>query len=134
MGAMTNILVIMFCINIALSIGGFSGQLGNTDVLSKFLVIGNDTVTGKTTVTPTTTLNGSIPTTLESGTIGNNGFSFIDALKMLFGTILFLFAIIFFPIYWAVALGFPSWLIMLFIPYQIIYLVSLWFFVRGTPP
>lgn len=134
MGTLINALAIMVCINIALAFGGLTGTLGDTDILSKFVTIDNSSITGNTHVTPTSEFNGTIPTTLESGTIGNNGFSFIDSLKMLFGTILFLIACTFFPLYWAWALGFPAWLMMLFVPYNIIYLASLWFFIRGTPP
>ena len=128
MSLLTRSLLFVICVNVMVTIAGLS--LGGDDVVSKYINVG----ASNESITITSGLNDSIPTTLESGSLGTGsaGFSFIDGLKMIFSFMVLILIAIFAPVYWGALLGFPSWLqLLLFIP-TFLSILGTMYVIRGS--
>ena len=138
MSGVMKMVIITLCMNIMIAMfGSMSGVgLGNTDVLSSFVSYDNsklyDTGYG---LNPSAGYNSSLPTTLTSGTMGTGtaGFSFIDALKMVFDFLKLMLVTMFMPMYWGFALGMPMYMQLLLFILQVTTIISVVLAIRGLP-
>jgi hypothetical protein len=128
MGLLTKIFTFLLCLNIGLTLIGLS--VGGDNAISKFFNLGSDdmTVTGLKS-----DFNSTLPLNIETGTSsGTATFGFLDAIKMIFAFIVFLFGFGLTPLYWFAIFGFPAWLTFLIgVPMALLYYLGLIIFLRG---
>ena len=127
MGLLTKSVIVMLCINIALTIGG--GSLGGDDIISRLVNVGTN---GK--VSLTNDLNDTLPASIEGGTVstGSAIAGFIDGLKLVGGVILLILSIAVAPFYWPYILGFPIYLTLMFVPFGMCFILGCIYVIRGS--
>lgn len=128
MGLLTKTIIVMLCINIALTIGGIS--LGGDDIISRLVNI--NPIDNKVTLTDN--LNETLPDSMEPGSVttGTSILGFIDGLKMVGGVILLILSVAVAPFYWPFVLGFPIWLTLLFVPFGMTFILGVIYVIRGS--
>jgi hypothetical protein len=138
MSGVLKMVIITLCMNIMIAMfASMSGVgLGDRDVLQGFLDYDSSKIyeTGYG-ITPTGEYNASIPTTLTTGSMGSgtSGFSFIDALKMVFEFMKLMIVTMFIPMYWGFALGMPMYMQLIIFVLQVTTIISLILAIRGIP-
>lgn len=126
------LLIISISINIFLTLAGIS--VGDYDMLNKFIEIDGDSISPTDSFSLTS--NNSVIPTSTSGATGltpvDEGYSFVDTIKLVFGFMMLLLVALFFPVYWAFALALPLWLSMILFLLTLVGITSIIFVIRGT--
>lgn len=131
MGA-AKILIIIIGISLMLRLGGI--QLLDNDILDRFVSFDDDQ--NPTNIQLSNEFMGTVPINVSTST-GNlnaegSGFSFFDALGIVWGFILFMFNILLAPIALLSATGMPGFITALIgVPLMILYIYWIIVFVRG---
>jgi hypothetical protein len=108
-------------------LGLFGFGLGSGDIVSTYISESNGNIQIKQQY------NSSVPTSLESGSIGTgtSQFSFIDGVKMIFSFLLLILSTLFMPLYWGYVLGLPYYIQVMLFVVQIITVFGTVYLIRG---
>lgn len=126
------ILIIVLGISLMLRFGGV--QLLDNDIIDRFVIM--DDGTNPSNIQLSDEFTGAIPynVTTSSGTLNadSGGFSFFDALGIIWAFFLFLLNIVLAPVALLLATGMPGFIVALLgVPIMILYIYWIIVFVRG---
>lgn len=125
------ILIIMVVMNICLYLGGVT--IFDNDIIDRFVNVNE----GAETVTSYSVLSDTLPLDAEASTNNlysdNSGFSFFDALNLIWDVVKFLLNIVFAPIGLLLATGMPLVVqLMMGLPLGLMYIYGLISLIRGV--